>query len=144
MKWTPGFAILAGLLLTTGAQAGEEGKTEGSAAAGAAAKSAPPASRPDDAAQAAPGIVVAIDPRTGQIRPPTAEERRALTESARRALDLTIRPTAIETFPDGRTRAILGPQFFRWSVVRRNADGNLVFDCVTKPEIPPTPAPAER
>ncbi len=150
MKRALGFGILAAFLVATGARAEDGGTAATPASPGTASKPLPAVSTSDETARATPGVVVAIDPSTGKLRAPTPEERRALAEDARRGLPLVLRPSAIETLPDGRKRATLGPEFFRWSVVRRTAGGNLVLDCVTKPDLPSAPAessvpaPAER
>jgi len=55
--------------------------------------------------------------------------------------------TVVETLPDGRKRARLGPEYFRWSVVKVNADGSLTFDCLPMKGIanaPATPAAPEK
>jgi hypothetical protein len=139
MKSAMGILIAVGaLLLSLPAVAGD-----GKDAVPATSKDAPAESA---AAKAAPAMIVARDPVTGKLRAPTAEERRALIESARRSLALVAQPTLVETRPDGSKHARLGPEFFRWSVARRKADGALTFDCLPTSAVPDalagSPAPA--
>jgi len=75
-------------------------------------------------------LMVARDPVTGELRAPTAAEREALKAIAKKALSRVGEPTLVETLPDGRVRARLGPEHARFSVVRRNPDGTLSSDCV--------------
>jgi hypothetical protein len=131
--------VVAGAVLLSLAALAGDGKD----AAPATSKDAPAGSA---AAKAAPAIIVARDPVTGRLRAPTAEERRALMESARRSLALVAQPTFVETYPDGSKHAHLGPEFFQWSVVRKNPDGTLTFDCLPTSAVPGalagSPAPA--
>lgn len=121
--------IFAGSLLAPPALARDE-KKETPVQANPAATPEAPASKGADSAPTAPKVVVAIDPATGELRAPTPEELRALEAGRSRALAREGRATIVETFPDGRKRARLGPEYFRWSVVKVNADGSLTFDCI--------------
>ena len=137
---------LAGLLLALPALASDE-KREAPVKASPAATAAAKAPKAADPAAAAPRVLVAIDPATGELRAPTQEELRALEAGTRRALVHESEATTVETLPDGRKRARLGPEFFRWSVVKVNADGSLTFDCVPMnglPSAPAAPAAPER
>ncbi len=142
----PGFGILAvagALLLSSPLGAKDE-------------KSAPPAGgAPKAAAEStsAPGaahLMVARDPVTGELRAPTAAEREALRAIAKKALSRVGEPTLVETLPDGRVRARLGPEHARFSVARKNPDGTFSTDCVpagkvdaaTSTPVPAAPAPA--
>ena len=140
--------IFASLLLTPRALTGDE-KKEAPGKASPVVTPAAPAPKAATPAPAAPKMVVAIDPATGQLRAPTPEELRALMAGSRQALagegEVTV--TTVETLPDGRKRARLGPEYFRWSVVKVNADGSLTFDCLPMKGIsiaPATPAAPER
>ena len=94
----------------------------------------PRALRTETAGKTAPRMIVVRDPDTGQLRAPTAKEIEAL-RAARVAPALATAATAtpsttVETLPSGRIRAQLGPEYFRYSVVRKNPDGSLSSDCV--------------
>ena len=135
--------IFASLLLAPRALTCDEKKE----APGKASPAATPASKAAKPASAAPRMVVAIDPATGELRAPTPEGLRALMAGSGGALLQAGGPTTVETLPDGRKRARLGPEFFRWSVVKVNADGSLTFDCIPIKGVstaPATPAAPER
>jgi hypothetical protein len=141
MKSAMGILIAVGALLASpGLLAGDEKK------AASVGETPKPAVAESAAAKGAPAMIVARDPVTGQLRAPTAEERRALIESARRSLAFVAEPTLVETLPDGSKHARLGPEFFRWSVVRKSPDGTLTFDCLPTSAAPAalagSPAPA--
>jgi len=138
--------IFASLLLAPRAVTCDE-KKEAPGKASPVATPAAPAPKAAKPAPAAPRMVVAIDPATGELRAPTPEELRALMAGSRQALAGEGEVTTVETLPDGRKRARLGPEYFRWSVVRVNADGSLTFDCLPMKGIsiaPATPAAPER
>lgn len=74
------------------------------------------------------GLLVAIDPATGKIRPPEADEIRVLLEAAKPAGPAA--PPKVRTLPDGTVAATLDPSFDSYSVVTRAPDGKLVMSCV--------------
>ncbi|MFL6709475.1 MAG: post-PEP-CTERM-1 domain-containing protein [Massilia sp.] len=82
-------------------------------------------------AQDAPAGMTAVrDPQTGQLRPATAAELRALG-----AAQLALRPAAAGAGPvklrsDGRREVHLGEAALVQATVRRDADGKLTMDCV--------------
>lgn len=88
----------------------------------------------ETAGRTAPQMIVVRDPDTGQLRAPTAKEIEALSAARVKpalATAATATPsTTVETLPSGRIRAQLGPEYFRYSVVRKNPDGSLSSDCV--------------
>jgi len=141
MKSAIGILIAVGALLASpGLLAGDEKK------AASVGETPKPAVAESPSVPAVPNAIVAIDPQTRRLRAPTAEERRALIESARRSLELVAQPTVVETRPDGSKHARLGPEFFRWSVVQKNPGGKLTFDCLPTSTVPAalagSPAPA--
>jgi len=96
--------------------------------------------------KAAPRMVVTVDPETGQLRPATAAERAALAAAGGgRALLRAPGATVVERFADGRVRAKLGPEYARYSIVRRNPDGTMTYDCLSEGKLDAAlkaPAPA--
>ena len=81
-------------------------------------------------AQDAPAGMTAVrDPQTGQLRPATAAELRALG-----AAQLALRPAAaagpVKLRSDGRREVHLGEASLVQATVRRDADGKLTMDCV--------------
>jgi hypothetical protein len=80
-----------------------------------------------------PGMVVARDPQTGQLRAPTPAELKALREQPGQAAMMG--PAAAEApatvaRTDGVRQVRLGERAMVYSVVTRGADGKLVEQCV--------------
>ncbi len=100
----------------------------------AVAAEALPAADQDVAPAIADSQVVARDPATGQLRPATAEEAKALR--AARAAHLRAGgsvTSATHTHWSGARGARLTEDFMSYSVVVRTADGKLVELCVQDP-----------
>jgi hypothetical protein len=117
MKSAVGIVVVSWVLLLSSPTFAEEPKG-----------AAPPA---ESAGKAAPRMVVVKDPETGQLRAATAAEIEALRASAPAAkFAVSGEPTTVEKLLSGRVRARLGPEYMRYSVVRKNADGTLSSDCV--------------
>lgn len=120
-----GVLVLAGALVASSPVRAGDGKV--AAPAGETAKGAVEGPAPREA----PHVIVAVDPVTGELRAPTAAEREALRASAKKAFLRIAEPTLIETLPDGRVRARLGPEYFRFTVARVRSDGTLSPECVS-------------
>lgn len=113
-------------------------------AAAAPVKIAPRPAEPcpaDDTA-AQPGMRAFVDPATGQLREPTAEEAAELSRvSERRALTSRV---ALETvLPNGAVAIEVGEEFMNEVTVRKNADGSLRFQCAPKNDGKTQAAPAK-
>jgi hypothetical protein len=94
----------------------------------AAAGSAPPAGAAEQ-----PGMVVARDPQTGQLRAPTPAELKALREQPGQASMVgkaAVEAPATVARTDGVRQVRLGERAMVYSVVTRGADGKLVEQCV--------------
>ncbi|MBM3756897.1 MAG: hypothetical protein FJW38_23300 [Acidobacteria bacterium] len=76
------------------------------------------------------GARVFKDPVTGEIRQPTAAERRQM-DAQSSLVTGSGRSTRIIRNRDGSVTAVLGSEHFVYSVVRKNADGTLDQQCVT-------------
>jgi hypothetical protein len=78
------------------------------------------------------GIWAAIDPATGQLRQPTAEEMRALRSSDRsrfeRRAGTSSEPIVL---PSGAVAIELGEEHMNDAIALIGADGAIVFDCGT-------------
>ena len=88
------------------------------------------------------GMRAYIDPATGQLREPTAEEVAALGRRGLRASALSTKP--VVQHADGMLSVELGEEYMSEVVVRRNADGSLSMACVPRPltdAVLKTPAP---
>lgn len=119
-----GVLLVAGALLVASDAVGRDEK--GTAPAGQKPEAAPESPTPREA----PRVVVAVDPATGELRAPTAAEVEGLRAGARKGLSATVPPTRVETLSDGRVRARLGPEYFRFSVAGVRPDGTLSSECV--------------
>jgi hypothetical protein len=103
-----------------------------SARPGPAAPGTCPAIDPPAAAVSA-GVRAFVDPATGKLRPPTAEERRQLAG----AVDRSARTYEVVVRPDGTRLVELDDAFFMSVVATKRTDGTLKFRCLTQ-----RPAPA--
>ena len=88
---------------------------------------------PAASAQAAqPGMAVVRDPATGQLRPATADELRAMQTSAGRpspsSPPVVAKPPSVRA--DGVRTATLGERGMVYSVITRGADGKLTQQCL--------------
>lgn len=94
------------------------------------------------------GMRAFIDPVTGQLREPTAEEAAALARRGLRASAMSTAPDVVR-HANGMLSAELGDEYMTEIVVRRAADGSLSMACVPKPlsatvlHAPATPKTAE-
>ncbi len=108
----------------------------------AAAKPAATAAAPSEAAKApaAPpaelageaGMKAYIDPATGKLREPTSEDAAAAAKAkGREALKAAPEPTVVQ-HANGMLSAQLGEEYMQDVVVRKGADGTLVFQCTAR------------
>lgn len=86
-------------------------------------------------ARAQEGMVVVRDPQTGQLRAPTAAERKALTGGPAAALHAQKAPVSqlssqVVRNPDGSRKLRLGARGQVFEVVTRAPDGTLAQQCV--------------
>ncbi|MEO8675093.1 MAG: hypothetical protein ABI569_05905 [Casimicrobiaceae bacterium] len=112
-------------------------------ASSALAQSAPPASEAPKAAEpakaavvpvpSAGGLTVFVDPVTGKIRQPSADEIGALMSSRPPAAASTA-PLVQRALPGGGFAVTLDSSFDSYVVVSKNADGSLASDCVVGDE----------
>ena len=79
------------------------------------------------------GMVVVRDPQTGKMRPPTAEEMKALRAATPPNAAMTARPASppvTMTRPNGARGVRVGESHLVYEVVTRGADGKLSSQCV--------------
>jgi hypothetical protein len=76
------------------------------------------------------GLIGAINPKTGQIGPPTAEQLQRLRTNLQRAYTAKIAPRAPVTLGNGATMAVPGPEALSFAVAHRHPDGTLSTACV--------------
>ena len=89
-------------------------------------------SKPSKAKAPAKASVIARDPVTGELRPPTAAELKALDEQrgGRQALLPPVDGDRVETRADGSKVGYLSDAHLSHVVVKRAADGSLQYLCV--------------
>ncbi len=139
MRTVVGVVVVSGFLFFSSAVVADELKD-----------SKPAAPAAESAGKTAPRLIVARDPETGKLRPATAKEIEALRAAGaglKPVFATGARTTTVETLPSGRKRAQLGPEYFRYSVVRKNADGTLSEECVPASKVDEAlkaPAPAAK
>jgi hypothetical protein len=127
MKTAAGVLMVSGCLFFSSAAFAEEPKEPKEQKE---QKVAAPAG--ESAGKTAPRMIVVKDPETGQLRAPTAAEIEALkTAAPAPKLAVSGQATTVEKLLSGRVRATLGPEYMRYSVVRKNPDGSLSEECVT-------------
>ena len=136
---TAAFAMLVLLGGTAGAaETGSCAKKKASARPAATATAKPeaakaPAETPAETAGQA-GMKAYIDPATGKLREPTAEDAAAAAAAAaksRQAQAARPEPVVVQ-HASGMVSAELGEEYMEDVVVRKNADGTLAFQCVPR------------
>ena len=80
------------------------------------------------------GVTAAIDPATGKLRQPTAEESKALALGIQSMLKRSINSLQIQQTPDGTMSLDLGSAFLNISIAQMGPDGLLHESCVNDPE----------
>jgi len=116
------------------------------AAAGRASKKVrgnPPATAKAKAPASEPAMRVFIDPQTGQLREPTPEEARALSEAVRKAAAPEPEDFEPVRHPDGMVSVDLKGAFMSHVIAQRNPDGSFSAWCVPAPRADAT-APQPR
>lgn len=75
-------------------------------------------------------MVVGIDPASGELGPPTAEQLQTIRAQLDPTLDRSTAGLEVMTFPDGSQRVNLQGRFRAYSVVTIGADGAAHMECV--------------
>lgn len=107
--------------------------TRASTAAKAAVKPAAAVSQPAAVRGSAPGaagVIVAIDPATGKLIQPSAEQVRALIPPVPAGMDRSFEGLVEIHKPDGTVGIDLQGRFADYAVVRMGPNGKPVFRCV--------------
>jgi hypothetical protein len=106
-------------------------------------KTAKPAAKPaPDMAPGASGMVIAIDPESGTLGMPSANQMQELR--AQMALDETshsMEGVTTTRMPDGAVRLNLNGTFGEYATVSIGPDGKKVFGCTSNPNALEQPAP---
>jgi hypothetical protein len=94
------------------------------------ARKNPPAAAKAKATVSEPSMRAFIDPRTGELREPTPEEARALSEAVRK----TAAPEPVDfepvQHPDGMVSVDLKGAFMSHVIAQRNRDGSFSTRCI--------------
>jgi len=109
----------------------EAAKPAATAAAPSDASKAPAATPAEPDTQA--GFKAYIDPATGKLRQPTAEDAAAAAakQKGRQALKAAPEPVVVQ-HANGMMSAQLGEEYMEDVVVQKKADGTLVFHCTSR------------
>jgi hypothetical protein len=102
-------------------------------------------------AAAAPGLRAFLDPQTGELREPTAEEAQAVSRAAREAFARAVNNLQAVVHPDGMISVDLGDLFLQDLVAVKGPDGSISMRCLPRARTfaqrtststpPPAPAP---
>jgi hypothetical protein len=102
------------------------------------------AGKPDPSRRATPqvsdlkvnvaGMQVAIDPKTGRLRPPTPEESRALAQALRQQFTTPSQPLQVIQAENGALAVELPEEFMETAVFRIHEDGTQTIDCMSAAE----------
>ena len=88
------------------------------------------AAKPAAQAPGSAGMMIAVDPETGALRMPTAEEMQTLQQMNQDgALNTSTVGLVSEPLPGGGIKMDLQGRFQDYSVVRVGADGKFIFGC---------------
>jgi hypothetical protein len=121
------------LLLCVPAQAARSAHRTGThrpAVARLARPAAPPATPAPAAPAGAAGMIVAVDPESGALVPPTAEQVQNLTAAERTGLLRTSEGLAEVSLASGAVMVDLQGRFMEYSVVQLDREGCPHFLCV--------------
>jgi hypothetical protein len=92
------------------------------------------ASAPATRAPAMAGMVVGIDPETGEMGMPTPDQMQKLSESPQYQVDHSSAGLLEIHHPDGSVSIDLQGRFQEYATVRIGPDGKLIYQCVDGPE----------
>ena len=147
MKRTASRCVLLALLTVCAMPAGAAPKKTHSKKSGGRIPAAPAAVGPECPAEGfgQAGFRAFIDPRTGELREPTAEEALALAAGAWPESLQPVESLEAVVHPDGMISVDLKGHFMQSLVAVRNPDGSLSMSCgpgTGKPAAVSKPAPA--
>ncbi len=102
--------------------------------AGKSDKSRQPAPGLGDIQVPVAGMQVAIDPKTGRLRPPTQEESRALAQALRQQFRTPSAPLEVIQAENGALAVLLPEDFMETIILRTHEDGTESIDCMSATE----------
>jgi hypothetical protein len=80
------------------------------------------------------GQQVAIDPQTGELRHPTPEEAKALSQALQPLAAQPTQELTVTYHPDGSISMELPEEYMAVLVAKINPDGTVSMECVTGPK----------
>jgi hypothetical protein len=119
----------AALLVVAGGARADDGKTDHKDGATHAEAKAEQRTGSDSSVVTLGGVRIAIDPKTGDLRPLTPAESKKLADEMRRRF----KPRDLQSptlRPDGAMSAVVAPNVLRFSVARIRPDGSVTTSCV--------------
>jgi hypothetical protein len=125
-------ALMVAGLTSAGAVIGATatGKAAAASTRSSVRKPAHAAHTPAVARHGRAGMVVGIDPASGELGPPTAEQLRTIQAASDPSLDHSTQGLQVISLPDGSQRVNLEGRFRAYSVVTIGPDGLAHLDCV--------------
>lgn len=89
------------------------------------------AAKGNDTVVTVAGQKVAVDPATGKLRQPTAEESRKLAEAMKKYVNHSTEGLTVKTHANGMKSVDLQGRFHNAAVGKRNAAGTVSTNCAT-------------
>ena len=80
------------------------------------------------------GVQVAIDPKTGRLRPPTPEESRALAQALKQQFVTPSQPLQVIQAENGALALELPEDFMETAILRAHEDGTESIECMSPAE----------
>ncbi len=80
------------------------------------------------------GMQVAVDPKTGRLRPPTPEQSRALAQALRQQFRTPSTPLEVIQAENGALAVELPEDFMETILLRTHEDGTESIDCMSATE----------
>jgi hypothetical protein len=124
-----GLVLAAGVLLVLGTMAAIA--AQGASGAGNPADAG---TKPADLRVTVAGMQVAVDPQTGKLRPPTAEESRALAQALRQEFVQPSAPLQVVRAANGAEMVELPEDFMETAVLLIAQDGTRQIQCMSAEE----------
>jgi hypothetical protein len=85
---------------------------------------------PASAAATVAGITVQVDPRTGRLRPPTTQQKRALATAFRQQFSQPS-PYTASSYSNGTLSIVVGQSLLNFSVARVTPKGDVEVSCLS-------------
>lgn len=77
------------------------------------------------------GLQIHIDPETGSMRAPTAEESHMLAKAMQQRFGRYLRPSTPSFTKDGNLQVVLGLEHFNFSILTLDSEGQPITHCTS-------------